>query len=248
MSWLLRILLLVGLGYLALLTVYSFFQRKLLYYPTHHDLTRGLTEWRHQGRVIGFAREARSPKNVWLMMHGNGGQAGDRVYAIPSFSEQDSVFILEYPGYGKRPGSPSMASIDAAAKEGYEALRSRFPAVPLCVVGESIGSGPASMLARQPQPPAKIVLITPFDLLHRVAAYHFPYLPARFFLRDNWNNIEALKGYRGPVEIFGARADDIIPIRFARSLAQSKPGCTFHEIQGGHNDWASDGRVTIRNP
>jgi hypothetical protein len=33
-------------------------------------------------------------------------QASDRLYAIPSFSDQDSVYILEYPGYGSRKGVP----------------------------------------------------------------------------------------------------------------------------------------------
>ena len=34
-------------------------------------------------------------------------------------------------------------------------LRARFPHTPLCVVGESIGSGPAAKLAESPPPPDK---------------------------------------------------------------------------------------------
>lgn len=234
--------------FLLLLAGYALFQRKLLYYPTHHRDTNGLSEWRQLGEVIGYAREVPAPRNVWLMMHGNAGQASDRVYALASFSRQDSVYILEYPGYGSRPGSPSMASFNKAAEEGYRTLRARFPHTPVCAVGESVGSGPASALAGESPPPDRIVLITPFDLLSRVANYHFPYLPARLVLRDNWNNVQALKGYRGPVEIFGARDDTIIPVRFARALAENVAAATFHEIPGGHNEWAVAGRVEIRNP
>jgi uncharacterized protein len=243
-----RILILLAVCFLVLVLVFALFQRKLLYYPTHHLDSYGLSEWRHDGQLIGYAREVRSPRNVWLMVHGNGGQASDRAYALSSFSSLDTVFILEYPGYGSRPGSPSMEAFNAAAKKGYQILRSRFPNTPVCVVGESIGSGPASVLATEPNPPDKIVLIAPFDILSRVAAHHLPVIPARLFLRDNWNNVASLKGYKGPVEIFGARDDMIIPIGFAKALAESKPSSKFHEIEGGHNDWASNGRVEIKNP
>ncbi len=242
-----RIAIAVLVGFVVVALGCIAFQRKLLYYPTHHHENSGLSEWHYKGQLIGYAREVSSPKNVWLMLHGNGGQASDRVYALPSFSNHDSVFILEYPGYGLRPGSPSRSSINAAALQAYAALRSRFPGTPLCVVGESIGSGPAAFLAQNPLPPDKIVLIVPFDILSRVAAHHYPFLPISLCLLDNWNNIESLKGYRGPLEIFGARDDTIIPIVHAKVLAESNPSSKFHEIPGGHNDWSSSGQVRIEN-
>lgn len=248
MAYTFRLLIILAVGYLLLALGYAFFQRKLLYYPTHDSGSHGLSEWRQDGRLIGYAREVQSPRNVWLLLHGNGGQATDRVYALPFFSRSDSVFIVEYPGYGARPGSPSRTAIDAAAREAYELLRKRFGKTPVCVVGESIGTGPASMLATEPHPPDKIVLITPFDTLSRVAAYHLPFMPARLLLRDNWNNVASLKSYNGPLEIFAARDDHIIPIKFARALAATKQTCIFHEMAGGHNDWAAEGRVEIRNP
>lgn len=243
-----RILICIAVGILAFVLGCVLFQRKLLYYPSHYREHSGLAEWRHGGRLIGFAREVPVPKNVWLMLHGNGGQASDRVYALPSFSGQDSIFVLEYPGYGLRPGSPSMDSFNTAALEAYELLRLRFPKTPVCVVGESIGSGPASMLATNSHPPDKIVLIVAFDILARVASDHFPIIPVSLILRDNWNNIESLKSYKGPVEIFGALDDTIIPVIHARTLAESKPSARLHEIRGGHNDWAGNGQVEIRNP
>ena len=222
--------------------------RQLLYFPTHHSRDNGLSEWRYQGETIGFMRPVENPGNVWLMTHGNGGQASDRAYAIPSFSRDDAVYILEYPGYGQRRGSPSRDAFDRAAKQAYLLLRKMYPTTPVCVVGESIGSGPASYLATVQPPPDKIVLVVPFDKLHRVGQYHYPFLPVRLLLSDDWDNVAALKGYRGKVEIFGASHDEVIPIPFARALAESRPATVFHEIDGGHNDWATPGRVRIRNP
>src|SRR5271170_5111964 len=235
-------------GYLAMLAGCTALQRRYVYYPTHHPDPPGLARWRAGDQILGYSREVAAPKNIWLMMHGNAGQASDRGYALAAFSAQDSVYLLEYPGYGDRPGTPSMQSINRATTEAYEILSRRFPDTPLCVVGESIGSGPASMLARNPRPPAKIVLITPFDVLSRVAADHLPLLPVRLLLRDNWNNIEALRGYQGALGIFAARDHGVIRIAHPRALAGSKPQALFHQIDGGHNQWSLLGQVAISNP
>ncbi len=240
-----RIVTLLLIVFVALLLGCGLLQRKMLYYPSHNEGANGLAEWRIDGKLVGFAREVASPVTVWLLLHGNGGQATDRIYALPAFSHQDAVYFLEYPGYGTRPGSPSKNSINKAATEGFRWLRQRYPATPVCVVGESLGTGPAAYLATVPNPPNRIVLITPFDVLSNVAAYHFPYLPARLILMDNWNNVESLKGYKGTVEIYAAPADTVIPVRFAKALAVSKPGAIYHEIRGGHNDWSIGGEVKL---
>lgn len=223
-------------------------QRKLLFYPSHHTGDNGLAHWETEGRLIGFARVVASPKNVWLLLHGNGGQAADRIYSLPAFSPDDSVFILEYPGYGARNGTPSRESFDAAAIEAYLILRKQFPSSPICVAGESIGTGPASMLAKQAVPPNKIVLVVAFDTLKRVAADHLPYLPTGLILGDSWDNVVALSDYKGPVEIFGAEEDTVIPLRHAEALSRTLPQAKFFRISGGHNDWSTSNQVKFRNP
>lgn len=243
---LMRIFLTSAAAYLALLVGCALFQRKLLYIPSNHPVQNELSEWRHEGQLIGFARHAASPGTVWLFLHGNAGQAADRTYALPSFPVTDSVYFLEYPGYGSRSGSPSRESFNAAARQAYELLRARFPDRPVCVAAESIGCGPAAFLGTNPRPPEKIVLILPFDTLAEVAARHYPFLPVRVLLLDNWDNIASLRDYQGELELFGAEADTIIPISHARVLAASKPSAVFHRIAGDHNDWSDGAKVRIR--
>ena len=233
---------------LMLLTGCAGLQRGFLFFPTHHAQGNGLEVWRANSRAIGYCRQVHDPGNVWLMLHGNGGQAADRAYALSCFSPDDSVFIVEYPGYGAREGQPSRASFDAAAREAYGLLRKNFPDTPVCVVGESIGSGPACMLGAEFPPPDKIALVVPFDRLTSVAGEHVPYLPVSWLLEAKWDNIESLSSYGGPVEIFAAKEDKVIPIEHAKKLAQSVPSARFHGIPGGHNDWSRDGHVAIRNP
>jgi len=224
----------------------SILQRQLLFYPTHHRETFGLTPWLNGDETIGYCRPTPNPETVWLLLHGNGGQAADRAYALPCFSSRDAVYILEYPGYGQRKGTPSKDAFDKSATDAYRLLRHTFPDRNVCLAAESIGSGPGSLLAREAPPPDKIVLVVPFDTLARVGSHHYPYLPVRLLLGKSWDNVEALSHYAGPIEIFGAREDRIIPVEFAQALAAKLPKAEFHLIEGGHNDWARPGRVEIR--
>lgn len=224
-------------------------QRNALFHPSHHANDNGLTRWTHEAALIGFLRPAAEPENVWLMLHGNAGQASDRVYALARFSEKDAVYILEYPGYGSRPGKPSREAFDKAAREAYALLRAQYPDKPICVAAESIGSGPASVLSREARPPDKLVFLVPFDDLESVARDHVSSsVPVGSILAGSWNNVEALKAYTGPIDVFGAESDQVIPVDHARRLAASRTQAKFHLIPGGHNDWSRQSAVQIRNP
>jgi uncharacterized protein len=233
---------------LSLLTGCTSLQRGAVFHPSHRAGDNGLQAWTTQGRTIGYCRPVAAAETVWLMLHGNAGQASSRAYALHCFSDRDAVFILEYPGYGARAGKPSRATFDAAAREGFALLRRTFPNTPICVVGESLGTGPASALASQTPPPDKIVLLVPFDKLTSVAAERFRGLPVGWLMEARWNNIRALANYRGPVDIYGAANDTVIPIAHARKLAESVRGARFEILPGAHGDWPRGGRVRLRYP
>lgn len=246
-----RLLLISGAILIPLLFGCAMLPRRLLFHPTRLNAdSPELTEWPgDDGRPLGYARVVSNPRNVWLLLHGNAGQACDRSYALNSFSAEDSVYIMEYPGYGLREGAPSKSSFNQAAVEAYHNLRRAFPGRPVCVAGESIGSGPACALALESPPPDKIALVVPFDRLDRVAARHVPFLPVRLLLLgNNWDNIRSLRLYPGPVDIFAAREDSIIPAEHAEALAQANPSAKLHVIDGGHNDWPLQREVRFRHP
>jgi uncharacterized protein len=230
--------------YVGIVAIVYVSQRRLMYFPTHGTPTSRLSPWLVGGEIVGYARESTAPARVWLMMHGNGGQAAHRDYILSCVGSGDAVFVLEYPGYGVRPGMPSRASIDEAALLAYRELRARYPQASIGVIGESLGSGPASQLAKASPTPDRIVLITPFDTLVNVAAGAYPYLPVRYLLRDRWDNITALRGYHGRLEIFGAANDGVIPIKHARALADAL-GVPLKTLRAGHNDWMNRGLVKL---
>lgn len=225
--------------------------RSMLFHPTHREPTGSLkalfTIEGDPDTLVGYVRPAQSPQTVWLMLHGNAGQAEDRTYALPCFPSDDLVLIMEYPGYGVRPGTPSRAALNQAAVGAYAMLRNAYPDKPVCVVGESIGSGPTCHLATLARPPDKIVLIVPFDRLSAVARDHVGSLFSGLISADDWDNVAALSGYRGPVDIFAAANDTVIPATHAQALAATTSSAKFQIIPGGHNEWSRDNKVRIAN-
>jgi pimeloyl-ACP methyl ester carboxylesterase len=240
------LLVLFGAAYGFLLLNVYLTQSSILYAPTSETRPKSsLLSWTIGDRTIGYAREVVQPRTIWLMLHGNAGQAEHRDYALTLLDPTDSLYVLEYPGFGLRLGKPSRESINAAALEAYRILRTQNPGTPIGVIGESIGSGPACELARASTPPDKIVLLTPFDTLANVAAGHFRMLPIRLMLRDRWDNVEALRAYRGPVEIYAAIDDQVVPFTHAKALADQHACALFRTLLGGHNDWLHKNSVRI---
>ncbi len=222
-------------------------ENSFLYFPTHAANQSQLGEWRIDGKLAGYCRTVATPRHIWLILHGNAGQASDRQYIVDHLPADTCAYVMEYPGYGLRPGKPSMASINAAAREAYVDLRTLYSSIRLGVLGESLGSGAASYLCSLPNPPDRLVLMVPYDNLLSVAKEHISYLPVGLLMRDKWDNIKALASYGGPVEIFGAQYDNVIPAAHARKLAKSIPQSRYVELPCGHNEWSLSALTRISN-
>lgn len=132
------------------------------------------------------------------------------------------AFVLEYPGFADRPGSPSQDSLLRAADEGMDLLASRGP---VFVVGESLGTGVACHLAgTRPRDVAGVVLLAPYNRLGAPAAHHYPWLPVGLLLLDRFPSDEWLPKYDGPVAVSLGLEDQVVPAKFGRLLFDAYPG------------------------
>src|SRR5436190_9484423 len=141
----LRIGITVGAIYFVFVVAVMLFQRRLIYFPTAMNpkvagqiaLREGFEPWRNPANeIIGWHWPARTAANgVALIVHGNAGCAIDRSYlAVPMRAGGSvDVFVLEYPGYGVREGSPTEQSLLTAAEQAFDQLPKN---VPIFVVGE----------------------------------------------------------------------------------------------------------------
>jgi pimeloyl-ACP methyl ester carboxylesterase len=251
LSRVLGVAILVWLGLLVLLALS---QRSMIYYPSRKDAeslerearAQGFELWTNaQGETIGY-RSLPDPgdpraRAAVLITHGNAGYAMHRAdYAeILRAAAPDraiSVYILEYPGYGARSGQPSQPDFLAAAHEAVTLIPDNRP---LILVGESIGTGVATATAAAHSERVNgLLLLTPFDSLANVAQHHYPLLPVRWIMRDQYPSEAWMKKYRGPVAIILAANDTIVPAKFGQKLYDTYTGPKGLLIAGqaDHND------------
>src|ERR1039457_6094983 len=174
-----RVLQLLVIAYLLIVLAVLIFQRRLIYFPTKIPAEviesvaaeHGFVPWKNPtGQIIGWKIPASgAATGSVLIVHGNAGCALSRDYlARPIHEAEDvDVFVLEYPGYGARAGSPSKTSFLAAAEESFQLLPADKPKY---VVSESIGAGVACELAKcHPTEIAGLALFVPYHNLASVA-------------------------------------------------------------------------------
>ena len=110
---------------------------------------------------------------------------------------------------------------------GLEFARERASADPrpLFLFGESMGSGTVSAVAGTlGKQIAGVGLIVPYARLLEVAQWHLPYVPMALVLRDQYDNIAALKGYDGPLTVLIAERDEVVSPDQGRKLHASYSG------------------------
>ena len=246
-----RVAILVWLGLLAFLALT---QRSMIYYPSKNNAaaleqeatTQGFQPWKNpQDETIGYQsladpRDPRTPVAM-VIFHGNAGYALHRsdyasLLRAAAPDHAVSLYILEYPGYGARSGSPSQESFLAAAREAIDTIP---PETLVILLGESIGTGVASATASAiPDRIQGLLLLTPFDRLANVAQHHYPILPIRWIMRDQYPAEEWLKKYQGPIVIILAANDTIVPAKFGQKLYDTYAGPKLLLIadQADHND------------
>ena len=223
------------LCYLTAGAVVTLNQRWFIYVPPvftsrHMDelaKEANLQRWTNVGgEPIGMKRLSpqQPAQGSVLILYGNGScTVNCSHYAddIQSVAPLD-VFILEYPGYGDRAGSPNQFSLTRAAEAALKAVPTNRP---VYLVGESLGSGVAAHLAGDyPGKIAGLLLLSPFNRLTDVAQYHMPVFPVHLILLDRFPAADDLRHYHGPVGIMVDGRDQVVPEKFGRQLYDGYAG------------------------
>jgi pimeloyl-ACP methyl ester carboxylesterase len=155
-----------------------------------------------------------------------------------------NVLEIDYRGFGPTPGRPSEAGMYDDSEAAYrELLRRGVPPNRIILLGHSLGSGPAVLLATRHKA-AALVLFGAFTSIPDAAAERYPYLPVRLVVGVQFNSLARIGDVHMPVVIAHSRGDTLIPYSHALKLfaAANEPKhlITFDSVTndgfGGHVD------------
>ena len=247
-AWILIVPVAIAVAYFALLFVA---QRSMLF-PMPAAAPPGPPEGVEEVRVKFDGGEAyalylppRDPRGaapLLMFTHGNGELAD---YWTEEFMVARTwgagVLLVEYPGYGRAPGSPSEHSITESLLALYDwaANNPRVDAKRIVAYGRSLGGGAAAHLAVK-RPVAGLILESTFT---SVADFAAGYRAPAFLVRDRFDSRTTLASYRGPLLVIHGVHDTLVPVAHGRELASLVPGAQLVELNCGHNDCPRDWRT-----
>jgi len=195
------------------------------------------------GRVEAFLLPGRidpgSRGPLVVYAHGNGELVDSWLGAFEELRASGiSVLLAEYPGYGRSGGTPSRSSIEQTMAAAYDwALLQTF-VDPQRVVGHgrSLGGGAVCALGRV-RPLAALVLESTFTRIRDVATDTLG-VPG-FLVWNEFDNLEFVRGYAGPILVLHGEGDRSIPVSHAHRLAEQAATSELEILPCGHNDCPS---------
>lgn len=168
----------------------------------------------------GLLFKTENAKGLVFYLHGNAG-------ALDSWGDNAEIynnlgydfFVLDYRGYGKSDGKIENEEqfnkdIDAV----YNFLKVRYSEDKISVIGYSIGSGPATILASKNNP-KRLILQSPYYNFGELSSSKLPFVP-NFIKRYKFETDKYISKVQAPIYIFHGENDALIP--FENSVRLSK--------------------------
>jgi fermentation-respiration switch protein FrsA (DUF1100 family) len=252
LKWL---LLLLVLGYVALVALLYVGQRALEYFPERartRPAAAGLAQAEEAilqtgdgERVIVWHLRPRGEKPVVVYFHGNGGSLAWRVGRLRALTADGTGLVaLSYRGYGGSTGTPTEPGLIADGLAAYAFAAERYGAARLALWGESLGSGVAVALAAE-KPVACLVLESPFTSVTDIAARLYWFLPVRWLIKDPFRSDLRIGKITAPVLIVHGERDAVVPIALGERLYAliNAPKRFVRFAEGGHNDLGAHGAL-----
>ncbi len=240
--------------YILLLIGVFVFQRSLLYFPSHHYVTLK-DAYANQSFIEipvktadgldlkAWYAPATSKSFTFVFFHGNGDYlASASEIADPYIAAGYGFLVTEYRGYSGLPGKPSEAGLYADGRAYLYALMARGVKIDnIILFGHSLGTGVAVQMAEEFHV-GGVILLAPYLSIPRMAQIEFPYLPAKFLVRDRFENDKKIGDIHEPVLIVNGTNDRIIPPSQGKQLFNlANEPKDLDSIPGrGHNDAFGD--------
>lgn len=158
-------------------------------------------------------------KKLVFFLHGNAGNIEDLQGPADFYTGLGyDFFSFDYRGFGKSTGKiTSEEQFYADAQLVYNKLKEKYVETDIVIVGYSIGTATAAMLAVENQP-EKLALLAPYYSMEDISAYKYRIFPD-FILNYKFETYRYLQRVKVPICIFHGRRDEAIPFYSSKMLA-----------------------------
>jgi len=190
-------------------------------------------------KLTGLLFKANPAKGLIFYLHGSNNALDTWGKIAPVYTNLGyDLFILDYRGYGKSESKVSSENqLYSDVQTVYDKLKLNYPESKIVVIGQSVGTGPAAMLAANNNP-KELILQAPYyslpDWIHNVA----PDVDTSN-MKYQFRTYEFLQKTKAPVIIFHGDADNAIYYGSSQKLSSFfKQGDKLFILKGeGHNDF-----------
>lgn len=181
--------------------------------------------------------KADSSKGLIFYLHGNAGSLKSWGNVAQTYTSRGyDVFLLDYRGYGKSEGEISSESqFYDDVQRAYDFAKKKYTENKITVLGYSIGTGPAAMIAANNKP-RKLILQAPYYSLTDMMRQHYSFAPT-FLLKYSFNIASFLPKVKAPITIFHGTNDAVIYYGSSIKLKElfKKEDQLITLINGRHN-------------
>ncbi len=216
--------------YVAVCCYLYFNQENILFHPTKlakshvfeseipFDEINMTTKDNKQLNALHF--KAKNSKGLVFYVHGNAGSIDGWKGIAKTYTDLNyDLFVFDFRGFGKSEGTiESEAQFFEDVRQFYRLMQKQYAEKDILIIGYSIGTGSAAMLASENDPKA-LILLAPYYNLEDMMKRQYSYAPT-FILKYRFETDRYLPKIKVPVTIFHGKDDKAI--YFGSSLKLKK--------------------------
>lgn len=222
--------------YISVTIIVFFLQRNLMYHPgennylnegnLNHKIDKVIVN--SEDDLVAWKFTKNNKFKTLLFFHGNAGKLDNRVYKLNELSKLDlNYLIVAYRGFSGNKGKPTEKGLYQDARAAKEWLNSKgIKDNEIILYGESLGTAIAIDLAKQFNF-SGVILESPFTSMEILAQKYYPYLPAKYILKDKYKSIEKIQKINSPILVMHGKKDNIVPFYMGEEIYNKFNGLKY---------------------
>lgn len=247
----------LGIVYLLICSFVYMIQERMIFHPTKLPATYTFSfrtpfqehtiRTRDGKNLHGLLFKATTSRGLIFYLHGNAGALNSwgEIAGIYTDMHYD-IFMLDYRGFGKSEGDVmGEKQFYSDVQEAYSYVKKLYSESDIVIIGFSIGSASAAMLASTNKP-RMLILQAPYYSLRDLMKHLMPplhWLLPPFILKYPFKTYQHLAHTKAPVVIFHGNRDEVIYYGSSLKLKQHlKPGDKVIILEGETHNGINDNR------